>query len=241
MMCMIDKNIADGTIKVNNNNERLISMKRLLLLLLVVIPMLFVYPLSADAMKMSKPIYLGCAEYSDAGGTHIDGAVVKTGKVVYTEVFDGERYTTYDKGYAVFGKGDLTIYAHYSDDYFRLGGKNMSNTLGAGGDITAIRTDSGIVFYQISGTGEGAGFAIIGKLPDGRFIQYADSHELNELYHWTYKGEMIEYGYARTENDVIIVPYYDAWSDPFDPNPKPEGEIRFAWDEKAQWFGVEKR
>lgn len=216
-------------------------MKKLLLLLFVVVPMLFAYPQTTDAMKMSAPVYLGGAIYSDAGGTFIKGAVINTGKVVYTDVFDGERYTTYDKGYAVFGKDDLTIYAHYDIERYGscIGANNISNTIETGGDITAIRTDSGIVFYYVVDSyHEGGGFVILGKLPDGRFVQYVDSRELEEKYNWwTNIPLWPDYLDAQTENNVIIIPY-SVW---MENDTTLEGELRFTWDEKAQWFGVEKR
>ncbi len=217
-------------------------MKKLLLLLFIVVPMLFAYPQTTDAMKMSKPIELGITAMSNMGGCVVEGAVINTGKVFFTDVFDGKRYTTYDNGYAVFGDGDLTIYTHYGDK-FLIGGESLSNTVNTnlcGHDITAVRTDSDIVFYYVVDSYyEGGGFVILGKLPDGRFIQYVDSRELEEKYNW-WAGFSIwaDYLSARTENNVIIIPY-SIWNEKT--STTVEGELRFTWDEKAQWFGVEKR
>ena len=63
-----------------NDNEKLIPMKKLFLLLFVVVPMLFAYPLTAGAMKMSKPVYLGEICRDQAGkGFHIEGATFNKG------------------------------------------------------------------------------------------------------------------------------------------------------------------
>lgn len=226
-----------------NDNEKLIPMKKLFLLLFVVVPMLFAYPLTADAMKMSAPVYLGSIENTAYVGMHgpvsyftIENAVANTGK---KRIRDGK--ATYEEGCATFGKGDLAIYVHYSNKQIgSIGGERKENTIEkilANGNytITAIRTDSDIVFYcVVGGYYDGDEFNIFGKLPDGRFIQYIDSQKLINSYNWWDEYPMLWYQNIRTENNAIIIPYREEFS-------KDQGELRFPWDEKAQWFGVEKR
>ena len=104
-------------------------------------------------------------------------------------------------------------------------------------NIIAIKTDSNIFFYYIEGSyaHDGGGkFWIYGKLPDGRFIQYIDSQKLINSYNWWDEYPMLWYQDVRTEKNEIIIPYREEFS-------KDQGELRFTWDEKAQWFGVEKR
>ena len=222
-------------------------MKKLILFLFVVVPMLFAYPQTADAMKMSEPVYLGSIENTAYVGMHgpvsyftIENAVANTGK---KRIRDGK--ATYEEGCATFGKGDLAIYVHYSNKQIgSIGGERKENTIEkilANGNytITAIRTDSDIVFYcVVGGYYDGDEFNIFGKLPDGRFVQYVDSRELEEKYNWWMNIPLWpDYLDARTENNVIIIPY-SVW---MENDTTLEGELRFTWDEKAQWFGVEKR
>lgn len=222
-----------------NDNERLIPVKKLFLLLFVVVPMLFAYPLTADAMKMSKPVYLGEICRDQAGkGFHIEGATSNKG----TKSTKYWYINGYEKGVATFGKGDLTVCVHYiyADGAERIGDKALSNTIESPmccHRINAIKTDAGIIFYVITGVEDGEGFVILGKRPDGRFVKYIDSYKLEELYHWwdDISGRVFYGSVIRTEKDVIIVEY-SVYGDT-----SAEGELRFTWDEKAQWFGVEKR
>ncbi len=220
-------------------------MKKMILFLFV-IPMMLLYPLTADAMKMSEPIYLGSigtdqVEASDdIHGFSINGETANKGKRVLKF---GEKL--YKKGCATFGKDDLAVNVRYDRDsaYHYVGDKQGSNVIeisgGPIGRIDAVRTDSGIVFYYLEASfGQGGWFSIIGKLPDGRFVKYVASNNYHKLMEKEYARGFLYYNGIKAKNNMIIVNYF---VDNLSGSYQKHGELRFPWDEKAQWFGVEKR
>ena len=205
-------------------------------------------PVTNQPMQFSQPVYIGKIEVgiqSPIGGFFIDGAKYNKGN--YFTKYRKDNTHSYDKGTAIFGEGKDALYVHYDYEmYIQFGDKNISNTValdvGHMGNIQQIKTNSGITFYYISFGYKWGYFYIIGKRQDGKWIKYISSRETLK----SYFPELLDWGHAphyppvifknfkniSCQNDTIIVPYTNLSNDL-------NGEFRFKWDEKAQWFSVE--
>ena len=220
-------------------------MKKLFFLLLLVPMIAMLYPMTADAMKLSEPIYLGSIAYEEvADGDDPRGFVIRD-----ADANKGKRVLKfgtkmYKKGCATFGKDGLAVHIRYDlkDHVQYFGDKEGTNAveinIADSSVIQAIETDFGIVFYYINSMHrEGSDFLILGKLSDGRFIQYVDSDKYTNML-WKETGGMVSYNRMRVVGNAIVIDY-SAWN--AGNNSTKYGELRFPWDAKAQWFGVEKR
>ncbi len=203
-------------------------------------------------MTFSKPTYVGeisTGIQSPYGGYIIKGATQNNGDYFTKWRKDGKYY---GKGIAVFGKGNDALYCHY--DYYaqiapnskeseKFGSRDLSNTIDVGiwhgGSINKIDTNEGITLYAIRFNYCTSFITLIGRTKDGKWIKYFDTRDISNRYgiKWGYKEDGgIFYEYAKTDGDTIIIPYHRwHWSG----ESKTEGEFRFKWDDKAQWFGVE--
>ena len=81
---------------------------------------------------------------------------------------------------------------------------------------------------------------ILGKQKNGKWVVYIDSKKLSNKYFGgkdAYKEDGgVIYDEPTCREDSIVVTYR-RWH--WKGTSKPEGELRFKWDESAQWFGVE--
>lgn len=119
----------------------------------------------------------------------------------------------------------------------RFGGADVKNSVPifvfeGGTEIYQIKNDSGMELYLTkSGTGSGDGFEVFGTTKEGKWVKYFDT------------GDAVKnFGIPRDEwfsgfftfGDTIIIQYYPQHS-------RNNGELRYKWDDKAQWFGVENK
>ena len=198
-------------------------------------------------MQFSQPVKIGnfYVQIQRPTGFYIEGATSNNG-TRYTKVAPYTNDYGYDKGVAIFGNGNDVIYVHYNysaDAPEKFGDKNISNTIdihiGHGGDIFQIKTNSGMVFYYISFGYKYGFFYIIGKRQDGKWIKYIYSPDIDDRYfgknlYWSDAPMYVPFQGATLscQNDTIIIPYHILKTNS-------KGEMRFKWDEKAQWFSVE--
>lgn len=154
----------------------------------------------------------------------------------------GNKTAGYGKEIAAFGYGQDTLPVKYNactgnlDAYF--GSKQMNGYVPIN-DLTfktiyCIKSDSGITLYPIARWHSYVDLTIIGKRQDGTFVKYIYSERITSSYFGMNTFPNYEYNKARISGDTIIVPYC------INGVSKICGEFRFKWNDKAQWFGVEK-
>lgn len=185
-------------------------------------------------MQFSQPVRIGTLDYSEAGN-HIRNIAKNSSKVL--------RNT--DTGISEFGTGEDIIYIHYAprqEPYF--GDKNKNNAFQIkvglyGEDIFQIKNNSKIKFYilqNVEATEGVRNYICLGKREDGKFVKYFETNDMLKQYFGivglSRKGHYVKKIYCK--GDTIIVEYMN-WIE-FN---KVQGEFRYKWDEKAQWFSVE--
>lgn len=228
-------------------------MKRFLSSLVI----LFMIASDGLAMTFSQPIEIGKVDVPlqrGGWGLNIEGAVQNSGNYYRKFIKDS---TGYDRGVAQFGNGADALYFHYDygtvfdsknplnpEKYFRLGSKDISNTIGITlghfGKILKIKTDQFATFYSIRFSYCTSHLHIIGKDKNGKWIRYIDSKKINDKYFNgkdAYKedgGVIYDQPICRDDSIVVV---YRRWH--WKGMSEAEGEFRFKWDDKAQWFSVE--
>lgn len=196
----------------------------------------------AATMQFSQPEKLGMVTWSQvrANGYIFDGETSNKG----TKKSSGSNYNIYSKGVAKYGNGEDALYIHYDDShstFCNLGSKDINNTQKVGlfcDVIYKITTNKGITLYSINFIyGAESRYTIIGRQKDGKWVKYIDTNEISKTYFGTnergYPAVNIEFDLT-CKNDTLIMQYRH-----FGRNRNKEGEFRFKWDEKAQWFSVE--
>ncbi len=191
-------------------------------------------PVTNQPMQFSQPVRIGTLDYSEAGN-HIRNIAKNSSKVL--------RNT--DTGISEFGTGEDIIYIHYAprqEPYF--GDKNKNNAFQIkvglyGEDIFQIKNNSKIKFYilqNVEATEGVRNYICLGKREDGKFVKYFETNDMLKQYFGivglSRKGHYVKKIYCK--GDTIIVEYMN-WIE-FN---KVQGEFRYKWDEKAQWFSVE--
>ena len=202
---------------------------------------------SADcfAMTFSQPVKIGEIVYR--GGLDITGA---TNIKDYSTV---KRFGLYDKGIARFGK---SLHLYFNREYYeqnfksaktlddhinlqnkvsRFGGIDVKNSVpifvfAGGTEIYQIKNDGGIELYlSKSGTGAGDSFEVFGTTKEGKWVKYFNVHDAKKNF-----GIPRDEWFSKffTFGDTIIIQYHPQRS-------RNTGELRYKWDEKTQWFGVE--
>ena len=216
----------------------------------VVLSVLFVAQ-SAFAMTFQQPVKIGKIGFPVQAPYHgyiVEGATQNDGKA-YQENYkrrNGESLTTYTQGVARFGD----LYCKYEF------GKNFSESMSFGGkndfvlmqngtfkEIFSIGNDAGIKFYAIYHIYCVTDLKILGTRKDGKWVVYIDSKKISDKYFGgkdSYKLDGgVLYEVPTCAGDTLIVQYRRwHWSTNGGIS-EPEGEFRFKWDDKAQWFGVE--
>ena len=217
--------------------------------------MLLVIASNCFAMTFSQPVKIGGIGFPVQTPYRyhlVDGASYNSG-TPYTEAPEfAKKRTTYKDGIAVFGSGENALYCQYkqakasatSDDWryaLKFGGKNnyviaIENQYKY---IFKIDTDEGLTLYSIVRNSGSERINIIGRQKDGKWVSYIDSEILTKNFfggNQAYKStDGAHYSSPKFENDTIIIEYkYQVKY-----NITEEGEFRFKWDDKAQWFGIE--
>lgn len=208
------------------------------------------------AMTFFQPVKIGRVGGTPQGGFWIEGASYNNGTSYENGKLDREWGKLYEKGVAIFGNGIDAIYMHYdcsntssSRDPYRpkFGDKNATRSVSLGANegeavnISLIKNDSNITLYLLHGEGSAAGtenYILLGRRSDGIFVKYFDTRDITK----NYFGENLNlsnrpwYTNFYCHGSIMIIKYkrnhtrqgYLA-----------EGEFRFKWDDKAQWFGIQ--
>lgn len=207
---------------------------------------------NCSAMEFSQPVQIGnfgfpiqaqIHGFVIKGATHIEGTYRNENDVSREA---GQISKTYVNGIAQFGEGTDALFAKYDFNAkggTQFGGKNayIVNWNESYSDILKIETNGGITLYVLYHEYCTSHLNIIGKQKDGKWVSFIDSKKVSDMYFngkdgYKLKGGVI-YEKPKCQGDTIIIPYR-RWD--WNTTPGLEGEIRLKWDEKAQWFGIEK-
>ena len=147
----------------------------------------------------------------------------------------------YGSGIKQFNNGEDALYVHYDTKNYKylFGGKNISNTLNIQvpqAVIYRIATDSKITLYCIESDYdlfEDHHYTIIGRRQDGRFVKYFDTMGLVKNYFGSRQGFSFEK--INFVNNQITI-YYKLFYNGNYRNATGQGQFKFTWDDKAQWF-----
>ena len=210
------------------------------------ITLMILFSSTGFAMKFEQPIKIGKIMYPPDGDMVIDNATYTSNKP--NGKFQNFNTYPYDT-VARFNTGEDSIYVHHIPDYNvppRFGDENINNSIPIktglyGVYIFQLKNDSNIKFYLLRTEEADAGFVnwiCIGKR-DNKWIKYFDINEVKKTYFGNknerrYFFSNNSYGKTYCKNDTIIIEYYH-----YENNINKNGEFRFKWDDKAQWFGVE--
>ena len=208
-----------------------------------ILAILMILSSNCFAMTFSQPEKIGyIADYSEVdGGYEIHGATYNDG-IIKARKKNVATTNLYMNGTARFGDGEDAIYFHYKNAR-NYGGKDISNTFkflsAYGCEFYRIKTDNKLTLYmvhewQFDLTGEK--YVLLGRRADGVFVKYFDTSEFTKNYfskpntradvpcytEWNCNGDEISVIYQRMKDRKFVN----------------EGEFRFKWDDKAQWFGI---
>ncbi len=211
--------------------------------------MLMMIASNCFAMTFSQPVEIGNFVLKQVGHNNfeINGATYNS-DIAKT---DSHGKTYYTNGVARFGYGESEIWLHYNKNshppYCKLGGKNLSDTITEdfswGHKIFYIGGGNGFKFYALKSQFDMPSaqtkyeYNIIGRKSDGTWLKYFNTKKFLD----NHIGK--SYGYSMQDltisGDTIIIKYkvleyrYRKISD------GECGELRFKWDNEAQWFGIE--
>ena len=195
-------------------------------------------------MSFSQPVKIGSISYNGApnGGVEIIGA---TNIKNYSTV-KNSRY--YGKGIARFGN---SLYFYFNDEYFRqnfngygtaldkkvsrFGGTDVKNsvpifTLEGGTQLYQIKNDGGIELYLAQNeTGGGGSIKVFGTTREGKWVKYFDTNDARKNFGIPNRSYLKKYFIY---DDVIVIQYGDSIN---------TGELRYQWDNVAQWFSVKNK
>lgn len=198
------------------------------------------------AMTFSQPVKIGEVSYNAApnGGVEIVGA---TNIKNYSTV-KNSRY--YGKGIARFGN---SLYLYFNDEYFRqnfngytteltkkvsrFGGTDVKNsvpifTLEGKTDIYQIKNDGGIELYLAqTETGGGGTIQVFGTTKEGKWVKYFDVRDARKSFGIPRSSYVDDFFVVDDEIILQIAPG----------RREQDSELRYKWDDKAQWFGVENK
>lgn len=231
-------------------------MKKICLMLM----MWIFFSTNCFAMTFSQPVKIGEVSLTPMGLFEVNGYSYHNGTPSKARGFE----ECYEKGLAKFGDGKDALYFHYdankkvaipNTEYFdvlsRFGSQDAKNavqvSVGIPTTIWLIKTDSEMTFYMLgygeASTSKGNYHTLIGKRKDGTFVKYFDTYEIKGRYFnrkvpLPSRDSVLtdERGKYFFDRDTIILRYgKDSGYNQFNAI----GELRFKWDDAAQWFGVE--
>ena len=225
-------------------------------------------PVTNQPMQFSQPVYIGHAGRYPfigqspyyKGGVFFEGVSYNNGNILKRG--EDAKNTEYGTGLARWGDGkdalyckyecsnwyDNSVVSHFTEQKLSFGGKNqyiLSET--SWRDISKIETNQGITLYALYFRYKSSTILdIIGYRQDGSWVKYISMDSIATKYFNKEDARMLIYGgkswadgiteSIKCHKDTIIVPYHHTISN----KNQESGEFRFKWDEKAQWFGVDK-
>lgn len=207
---------------------------------------LAIFSSNCFAMTFSQPVKIGEVSYngSPTGGVEIVGATsIKNYSTAKNSRF-------YGKGIALFGN---SLYFYFNDEYFRqnfnsygtsldkkvsrFGGTDVKNsvaifTLEGKTDIYQIKNDGGIELYLAqTETGGGGTIQVFGTTKEGKWVKYFDVSDARKTFGIPRGSYVDEFFVVDDEIIFQIAPG----------RRQQDGELRYKWDEKNKWFGVENK
>ena len=220
-------------------------MKRFVLLAVMIIGCI-IYSGTVFAMQFYQMEKIGSIGVSQRnGGIRIENSIYNSGK--YFNKYDKNNTTSYDKGFAKFGKGDEALYIYYNSyqkepSRMRVGTEDVNNTIVMNmlwDSLFRVKASNGKVLYCINfAYGPDSQWCIVGCHSNGKFVKYIDTEEISKRYFGittTQTGApFVIYKKLRCDGDTILIEYTSAHRDE-----GIKGEFRFKWDEAAQWFSIE--
>ena len=215
----------------------------------VVVSLLFVAQ-TALAMTFQQPVKIGRIGFPVQAPYHgliIDGANYNDG----TPYREKSNKTTYTKGTARFGEGTNALWCKYNfepknsaDCFIKFGGANdfvLTQNI-TDKEIFQIDNDADLALYASYHIYCVTDLKILGKRGD-KWVVYLDSKKLSEKYFGGKDGYKLDggvlYDVPTCAGDTIVVTWRRwHWYNNGGIS-EPEGEMRFKWNDAAQWFGVE--
>lgn len=203
-----------------------------------------------SAMEFSQPVYMGGIGFHIGGQEHgylVDDASYNDG-TIYKETNKFAAKFSYIKGTAGWGNGEDALYCIYDsqateNNRFKFGGKNNCtiNIDGPYKHIYKISTNVGITLYMLNWASGISHYDIIGRQKDGKWVKYIDTNQISKTYFGGKEAYKLRGGVAydkpQFEGDTIIL-NYKTYTE-YDGKIINQGEMRFKWDDAAQWFSVE--
>ena len=231
--------------------RRCLELKRIILLMSA----LFVFSANCFAMTLSQPQKIGQIRYVNLPGFDLSDATSNNGEQMHLE---GNRWRglglcVYKNGIARFGSDSNALYFHYrqgtiekkyNDTLMAFGASDIRNTVNI--DILCpyifkINTNEGSAFYLLDDGYDPEGrITLIGRGKDGRWVKYFETYSIKKTYFGGQSYGVCFYQPAVIDNAIII--RYDRNFDGRNLQRNDideQGEFRFKWDDKAQWFSVE--
>lgn len=188
------------------------------------------------AMTFSQPVKIGNISIEPSGGIIFKGTSYNEGTI--SGKFKNEKIYKGNNGIARWGNEVTGIDAFYKEYKFNFGNKlnNFPVHVMVDTTIYEIENDDQIKMYLLKNTGNdvrGIDYVLFGILPNGECVKYFDIAEFKSKY---YASSMYYPNYEEVicQNNSIIIEFKDIRQN------NVIGELRFKWDDAAQWFGVEK-
>ena len=215
-------------------------------------------PVTTQPMKFSQPVQIGQIGFPVQAPFHgfiVKGTSYNSGTPYFERLKDrdGNPIKTYASGIAKWGNNIDALFCNYNynsgkfSTSLKFGGeKNYVLTRdGSYNEILKIDANNGIALYVIYHEYCTSHLNIIGRQKDGKWVNYIDSKKVSDMYFngkdaYKEDGGVI-YEIPKCRGDTIIIPYGRfQWNIKKQGYSGAEGEIRLKWDDKAQWFGIEK-
>ena len=213
------------------------------------------------AMNFSQIVKMGSVSGNPVGGFSIEGAQQNNGGIYSRAGMNLKQWgTLYEKGVARFGNTNNALWVYYDCSNARtrqyweayspnFGNKERTVTVpleageGAYVQVNSIGNDAGITMYLLHSERIGKftirRYVVMGYDKSGKFVKYIDTHDIVNKYfgekNVMMNGIHLDKYYCR--GNTLVVEYVDPRS-PYGWKAS-AGELRFTWDDIAQWFGVE--
>ena len=218
--------------------------------LLCLLMFMFV-PMNCMAMTLSQPQYIGKIIAANIGGFAFEGEVDNKGVLSKHQKLNR---SIYDKGVAVFGKGNDALYFYYeqgSGEFNKptkmfIGGSDINSLIDVNllyTEISKISTDEGITMYMLHDSydlPEEDRFILIGRRNDGKWVKYFDSSEMGRRYFNNEGWGLAFSDFKVIESEVILNYERNFLQEPISRGRKSDeyGKFIFSWDKTKQWFAV---
>ena len=205
------------------------------------------------AMQFSQPEKVGSIGYANMGGFYVEDSAYYNGNGAHLGL---GHHTVYDTGIARYSDGADALYFHYGAEkvslnghsynkgYSKFGAKDINNTVSVpvmSPILFKIKSNENITLYVVMDSydlPEENRYHIIGRRSDGKWVKYIDTDDIVKNY---FGSRGYDLGALAVDNDTLRIFYrtYD-YQNMSNLASTSKGELRFKWDENAQWFGVEK-